>query len=347
MTVISILLLLIILIGLFAPKIIAKSVYEENFGNRFETYEPMSLSIEDFDGLMRQKYTFESNEGQLLTGYSYYKESQTPKAVMVLAHGFGGGGHNTYMHVANFFAQNGYIVFAYDATGNDESEGDGVNGMPQGIIDLDYAIRFVKESEAFAELPIVLWGHSWGAYSTGSVLALHPDVKAAVLVAGFNTSIDVFESEGRKMAGDAVDIILPDAIKYEQKIFGDYANMNCLDGFAATEAGVMILHSADDEIIDKATSYDVFYKKYSSDPRFKFISYENRGHNYIFHSDGARAYITEFNANFDEYIANLEGGFTPEAKAAYLTENLDRMKLYELDNELMEQMLEFYEKHLK
>ncbi len=346
LSIVGVLILLIIIAGLFAPKLITKSVYEENFGSRFETYEPMSLDVQDFDGLMRRKYTFESNNGQLLTGYSYYKENQSPKAVMVLAHGFGGGGHNTYIHVADYFADNGYTVFAYDATANDESEGEAVNGLPQGVIDLDYAIRFVKECEEFSDLPIVLWGHSWGAYSTGSVLSLHPDVKAAVMVSGFNASIDMIESEGRKMVGDAVSFVLPDAKEYEEEIFGDYAKMNCLDGFAATDAGVMIIHSADDNMIDKSISYDVFYENYGSDPRFEFIAYEDKGHSYIFHSDDAIAYLDEFNAEFNKYIEDLEGGFTPEAKAEYFTENLDMVRLNELDCKLMGKMLDFYEKHL-
>ncbi len=343
----GIVLLLITLAGFFAPKIIAKMVYEDNFGGRFETYKPMALSIEDFDGLMREKLTFESNEGQLLTGYHYYKEGQECKAVLVLAHGFGGGGHNNYMHLANYFTDHGYAVFAYDATGNDESEGEAVNGLPQGVIDLDYALRFVKENEELSGLPIVLWGHSWGAYSVGSVLALHPDVKAAVMVSGFNSSMEMFESEGRKIAGDAIDMLLPYVEEYEVEKFGDYANRNCLDGFATTDAGVMILHSADDDMIDKTISYDVFYEKYASDPRFEFLSYEDRGHNYIFHSDAARAYVDEINADFDEYIAGLEGGFTPEVKAEYLNENLDILRLYELDSELMEKMLAFYDGYVE
>jgi hypothetical protein len=62
------------------------------------------------------------------------------------------------MDCANYFAQNGYYVFAYDATGTDESEGNGVGGLPQGVIDLDYAISFVEESKEIPDLPIVLFG---------------------------------------------------------------------------------------------------------------------------------------------------------------------------------------------
>ncbi len=49
-----------------------------------------------------------------------------------------------FMAAANYFTSHGYLVFAYDATGNDDSEGESVIGMEQGIIDLSYAISYVE-----------------------------------------------------------------------------------------------------------------------------------------------------------------------------------------------------------
>jgi len=161
--VICAILLLLILAALILPKPLAMSVYNDNFGKRFTTYEPLAWSIDDFDGLMRDKYTFASDKGQMLTGYKYYRGEEAPKGLVVLAHGFGGGGHRSYMNIADYFAGNGYAVFAYDATGNDESEGEAVGSLPQSVVDLDYALRFVKSNSDFAGLPIALWGHSWAA----------------------------------------------------------------------------------------------------------------------------------------------------------------------------------------
>ncbi len=309
--------LAVLLIGavLVFSQMIAPMIYNDNFGKRFTTYEPFVCSVEEFDGLIRDKYTFESNKGQLLTGYRYYKNDTEAKALMVFAHGFGGGGHNSYMSVINYFADNGFTVFAYDATGNDESEGEAVGGLPQGIIDLDYALRFVKENEDFSGMPIVLWGHSWGAYSVGNAVALHPDVKAAVMVAGFNKSIDVIEAEGRNMAGDAVEMVLEDMEKLEAEKFGEYASLSCSESLGKTSAGIMILHSTDDDMIPKAISYDVLFEKYGSDPRFEFLEFANRGHNYFWVTDDARE---------------------------TLIEQFDKSRFNELDEELMSQMLEFY-----
>ena len=47
------------------------------------------------------------------------------------------------------FTENGYYVFAYDAQGNDGSEGKSISGLPQGIIDLDNAISYAKSLEEY------------------------------------------------------------------------------------------------------------------------------------------------------------------------------------------------------
>ena len=303
--VLGVLIVLLAAAAIILPKPLAMSVYNQFFGVRYTTYEPLAWSIEDFDGLMRDKYTFESNKGQTLTGYKYYKDASETKGLVVLAHGFGGGGHNSYMDVADYFASNGYAVFAYDATGNDESEGEAVGGLPQGAIDLDYALRFVKSNGDFAGLPIVLWGHSWGGYSVCNAAKLHPDVKGIISVAAFNESLDMLESEGRNIAGDAVDFVLPYFEEYEKETFGDYASMSALESLAETEASVMMLHSTDDEMIPIENSFERYYEKFSANDRFTFIRFEDRGHSMIYYSEAARAYHEKFNADADKYVESL------------------------------------------
>ena len=69
------------------------------------------------------------------------------------------------MPVINRLASGGYYVFAYDAHGNDNSGGNSVRGLPQGIADLALAIEHVSCIEEYKGLPVMLFGHSWGAYS--------------------------------------------------------------------------------------------------------------------------------------------------------------------------------------
>ncbi len=341
LSIIFIVLLLIVPFGL------AAMIYEDNFGDRYETYAPMARSMDEFDGLSSQRYTFPSNQGQTLVGYKYYKDPENAKGVVVIAHGLGGGGHNTYMDVADYFASNGYVVFAYDATGNDESGGSSVKGIPQGLIDLNYAVQFVEQTSDFDGLPIMLFGHSWGGYSAGSVLNLHPEVKAVVMVAGFNKSMDIIKEEGRRIAGDMIDALLPYMSLYEKFKFGKYSSYTCINGFDHSDAGVMIIHSTDDEMISGELSYDIFYDLYQDDPRFHFVTYDNRGHNYVYYSEASREYQDTFNKGFEEYVNSLNGELTVDLKASYLKENLDKKSLYDLDKELMDSIVKLYDSYAK
>lgn len=327
-------------------------VYNENFNQRFESYEPYMFYVDDFEGLQRTKYEFFSDKGQKLTGY-LYSMGENQQGIIVMAHGFGGGGHNSYMDCADYFARHGYYVFAYDATGNDESEGGGVGGMPQGVIDLDNAISFVEESGNFPDLPIGLFGHSWGGYSVCSVLTYHPEIKAVVACSGFNASSDIFEAEGKKQAGSGVYMMMPFVKLHERIKYGSYASNTAMDGFSATEAAVMIVHSVDDNVVPVEYGYNIYYEKYKDNPRFRFIRFEDKGHNHVYND---MAYINEYNAEFDKWLEILDYDYNNAEnkerfaadKANYIHNNLDREEWSDmLNSELFGSFVSFYDTHLK
>ncbi len=253
-------------------------IYNFYFGRRFESNPSLMNHVYDFDGLERTRYEFESDKGQTLVGYMYAAGVEQ-KAIIVFAHGYGGGGHNSYMKVINYYAQNGFYVFAYDATGNDESGGKGIGGVPQGLIDLNYAITFVEKSVDFPDLPICLFGHSWGGYSACNVLVYHPEVKSVVECSGPCSSTDLLEGGGKNVVGPMIYILLPVIKTYEKAKFGEYAECNALNGFAATDAPVMVVHSSDDNIVPISYGYDIYYEHYKDDPRFVFKRLEGKGHN--------------------------------------------------------------------
>lgn len=321
-------------------------VYELIFNNSYTTYEPYSLSVEDFDGLKVENCKFESNNGQMLAGYRYYKDSiASPKGLLIIAHGHGGGGQNTYMPIADYFTTAGYKVFAYDATANDNSEGDSLGGLPQGLIDLDYAIRYVEADEEYKELPIVLFGHSWGGYCVTNVLSFHPEVKAVVSAAGFNRSSCMLQSYAERYAGFAATLTMPFVNSYEFIKFGLTANSSAMKAFEASDAGVFIIHSKDDKTVGIDYGYNIYYEKYKDDDRFTFVEYEDRGHGQIYYSDAVREYTTEINEQFDEYFGYVDK-VDPDEKAEYLHEHLDKSKMYELDTKLFSDILEFYDSYI-
>ena len=351
--IIFIVLICIVLLLVAGDWIMTVSIYNDNFDRRFESYEPYMLQVSDFDGLERTRYEFASDKGQKLTGYLYQMadENADPRGIIIFAHGFGAG-HNSYMDCADYFARNGYLVFAYDATGNDESEGKSLGGIPQGVIDLSYAISFVEESGNFPELPIGLFGHSWGGYSACAVLTYHPEVKAVIECCGCNSSSDMFEAGGKDQAGPLIYAMLPFVRLHERIKFGKYASNTAMDGFSASDAAVMVVHSADDGVIPISYGLDLYYGKYKDDPRFRFIRYEDKGHSYIFND---RSYLNSFNSGFDEWLASLDYDYAAKEnqerfsseKAEYIHQNLDRERYsHMLDQEMFGNFLEFYNEHL-
>ncbi len=343
----------IIVMMIIAWWIFCVKMYNENFDVSLESYEPLMLHVEDFVGLECTEYSFPSDKGQMLAGYLYSK-GENQHGTVIIAHGFGAG-HKSYMDISDYFAGNGYYVFAYDATAMDKSEGEGLGGVPQGVIDLDYAISFVESNDDIPDLPIVLFGHSWGGYCVSSVLTYHPEVKAVIECSGFNSSSDMFESGGKSQAGSLIYTMTPFIGIHERIKYGKYAANTAMDGFDSTDAAVMIVHSADDNVIGIEYGLDKYYEKYKDDLRFTFIRFEDRGHNGIF-NDPDTTYADDFNAGFDKWLETLDYDYNAgenkerftEDKANYITENLDHERWsHRLDEGLCAQFLEFYEKSVR
>ena len=265
---------------------------------------------------------------------------------MVISHGLGGGGHNTYMPFIDYFTSNGYYVFAYDARGNDNSGGDAVEGLPQGIICLDNALHHVVAIEEYQDLPITLFGHSWGGYSVGNVLYMHPEIKAAVIIAGFNESEDLLEYQGQQMAGAGVHILMPYLKLYERIKFGkEFTAVSALQGLEKTNAGIMVVHSKDDATVPTKYGYDKFYEAFGNSDRFEFVLYEDKGHDYLFYSEAAWAYREQLNADYKSYVEDNGREYSAETKEEFMNGYLDKKQCFEPDPVLMEQILNMFDEH--
>ena len=350
--IVLIVLAVLIVLGIAGMYALSVMIYNQFFGIRYETYAPMAFSVSDFEALKCEEHFFTSDKGQKLAGYMYTSNDNTHNdKIVVIAHGLGGGGHNSYMDACNYFAANGFAVFAYDVTGNDNSGGESVYGLPQGVIDLDYALDYLQTLDGFADADILLLGHSWGGYSVTNVLTYHPEVKAVVSFSGFDKSSDLIYSQGKAMAGDAVEMIMPFVKFYESITFGEYASNTASKAFEATEAKVMILHSWDDNTVPIEYGYEIWYDKYKDNPRFTFVCFTDKGHSSIMQSEEAREYQKQFKEKGETWREAL--GYDYEAEenaeryeadmAEFYEENFDKKAYgYMLDYEIFDSIFKFY-----
>ncbi len=306
--VIGIVLAVLLIGGTVGLYFLAVSIYDSSFNYRCTTAEESAFDISEFPSMSRQRYTFTSNEGQTLVGYLYAQENldTQEKAVIVFAHGLGAGGQTGYMDMFDYLTAQGYYVFAYDATANDESEGEVIGGLPQGFIDLDYAIDYVYTIEEICDLPVVLMGYSWGGLSVANVLNYHPEVKAVASLAGWNKSMDLIEYRGCQMVGNVAKLLLPFASVHEYLMYGDYAFSTAMKGFSKSDCPVMIVHGEKDDTIPIAYGYETYFEKYGTDNRFVFKCYTDRDHNLLHNADGTLdlALMQEVVNFFDRSLAD-------------------------------------------
>lgn len=317
------------------------AVYETIFSSRFETQGGLELSANDFDGLQVENVTFESSV--TLAGYKYSKNTQNPLGVVIISHGLGGGGHNKFLPYIDALTSSGYLVFSYDAQGNDNSQGDDTGGFPQGIIDLDNAINYVEASAEYKGLPIMLFGHSWGAYSVGSVLNLHPEVSAAVMVSGFDESEELLSHYPRKAVGSATDLLLPYVTLYEKLKFGsEYTDITVTNGIKNSDARVLIAHSKDDQTVPYECGYEKYYRELGQSERVSFISYDDRGHSGLLYSENAVSYQRQIKSEYEAYLKSTNQRATDENEEEFLLSSCDPVKYYEPNPQLLECILELF-----
>ena len=283
MRIVLIVLAMMLLISQAALYFVARHIYDERFKGRCTTSFRDSFELSKFETLAASRYTFKTKQGHQLVGYLYQQNDPefSAKGVVVFAHGLGAGGQNGYMDVFQHLSKQGYYVFAYDATANDESEGENIGGLPQGFIDLDYAIDTVYGIEELQGLPVCLMGYSWGAISVTNVLNYHPEVQAVVSLAGCNRSLDLIEHHGVKMVGKAAKLMMPFAWLHEYLMYGKYAFSTALKGFENSDCKVMIVHGALDQTVPMKYGYDLYFEKYGADDRFVFKKYPYRDHDLV------------------------------------------------------------------
>ncbi len=328
--------LFIILVIIFPC--VTMAIYNKEFGKRYEVREYAAYKIEDFPDLELHRCEVISNKGHKLAAYKYQKKGIARKAVLVMVHGLCGS-HRNYLDLCYYFACQGFTIFTYDATGNGESEGEKVGGFAQGLADLDYVLTFVKKQIEYKDLPILLMGHSWGAYCVGSVLKFHPDVKAVVSISGFDTTAGLLKQYSEVHMGKAVALLMPYVLLYEKICWGKYSGISVCEGFENSNARVMVIHSLDDETIYTENGYGRYFDRFGKDNRFVFKMYSDRAHSYPVNSDKARMIRTEVK---DVYLKRLEEQ-GEEAAKRYIDTEIDRRKWMELDEALMQEILVMFE----
>ena len=192
--------------------------------------------------------------------------------------------------IIRYMVDKNWVVFSYNMTGVDKSEGPGIFGISQTVLDLDAALTYIKVTEPLSELPLMLAGFCSGGYAVCAVLNYNHDITAVVSFAGFNKTLDVINSMAGTELGGIYTIFSPQVWALEKQIFGSIANLTAVDGINRSGIPVMIVHCSNDNVIPAHTISIYAARERITNPNIviKYLEGEAAfGHFFKFHANEA------------------------------------------------------------
>ena len=334
--IISAIVIILLLVALFALAIIILNTAGVN--KRCEGDDNLKyLKAKNFDNLNALPISFKSDKQQTLNGFLYSSAKvDAYKGLIVFSHGMGAG-HLAYTTEINYLAQKGYIVLAYDNTGTCTSEGKKIKGFAQGIIDLKYALDFVKTRDDLKDLSVLLVGHSWGAYSVSNVSALNPsvEIKGIVAFSPFNSMNKLIRDIAKQKTKANLSILSPffDIINFIR--FGKAGNLRSCDSINSNSIPTLIMHGGNDMQVTLKNSPVGKKHKIQDNPNARTVLYDSKYHN-VYLAKEAEQYLNDTFAKIESLGKN-----SPEAYEIY--QNIDYSLITKEDLSVMETVSSFLE----
>ena len=302
------------------------------------------LTCQDVSGYCHDTVHFQSGKA-LLTGYLF--NTTNSNGLIVIAHGLSGGSE-TYLPQIMYFVDKGWSVFSYDCTGSFHSEGVSTVGLAQSVLDLESALRFIENVPELSNLPIMLYGHSWGGYAVTAILNLKQNIKASVSLSGYNSPNEVLTYMLKKLTkGSWISIFAfisrPFIYIFHKVIFGRNATIAAIHGINTSNIPVMIIHGLKDNVIDIDGPSIISKKRQITNQN---IVYEvtKGGHFDVFRTKNASQYMSTLDLEYTQLKSQYNGNIPYERQAEYYSK-IDKKRYCELDDKLMGRIHEFYIKN--
>lgn len=320
-----------------------KIIYDSQFG-RFEPPDPSltsALHYQDLEsGYPRELVSFYSGKNKL-QGYLYPKKGSL--GLVVVVHGLGGGA-DSYLPQIKYFLDQGWSVFAYDATGSYNSEGEGTRGFPQALVDLDAALSFIKSRKDLNNLPLLVFGHSWGGYAAANILHFDHELAGVVSISAPNSALEMILEQGSHMLGPVIYAQRPFLWFYQWLLYGKTASLTAVEALNKTSVPVLIVHGTADTVVDYYGSAIINKRMEITNPKVRFLALEEEGqndHNNIFRSKEALAYITPLNQEYRAVFDQYEGKVPEEVRREFYA-RVDRRLANDINRGLMDEIHSFF-----
>lgn len=303
-------------------QIFRKRTYEDATNPGWERYDEI-----DKNKYPREKLTIKSGFNKL-AGFLYGSENTNGLIVISLGTEESEDGK---LSIIKYFVDHNWKVLVYDYTGCYASEGDSMIGYQQMPKDLDAVLNYVEHSNRFNNVPVVLFGHSLGGYTSASSLQYGHKVKGAIIGSGFDSPRQVWVDSTimyQKLFGKS-----PEEVEKYAKYADFYitfkskgnADFSAVDGINSTNVPVLVLSGSNDEMYEKKMSEIYIKRDKITNPNCEFKLMEKEKHNT--HND---FWYTDAAVDYRAKVDNKE-----------ITENINRELYNEIDAELLDYVNNF------
>lgn len=322
-----------------AATIVVTVLMNKKFGRA--DYLPQEVSADYFyahfeDDYPRENVSFKSG-ANTLQGYIYGAEND--KGLLVFAHGISNG-HENYLKTLLWFVDNGWRVFAYDASGSGHSEGVGTMGLPQSALDLDAALNYIEADAELSALPRFLMGHSWGGYAVTAVLNFGHKVNGVASVSGYAVPVEMIYEYAKMYVGEARFLIYPSICLYNGLLFGEHAGLSAIDGINSTDTPILIIHGTEDEVIGYEQSAIMHKRSLITNPNAEFLTLDGVNHKGMF--DTPEGFAVK--QNIKETVSEMKKqGKTSESDLAEVYRSADLDAANQPNVEFLSQIENFFE----
>ncbi len=340
----------VVLAGLAAASaagiLTVRGIFHKVFARQEKEDDAISLRYKDMSGLVRKKVTIVSGSTHL-TGYLYGEE--TAKGLVVVCHGIASGGEDN-LSMVKYMLDDGYQVFTFDYTGVYESEGASSVGFYQAVKDLNAVMGYIEATSSLKDLPVFLYGHSWGGYTAAAELNFRHNIAGVITISGFASPMAVTkEVAKRAMPSLLAEFLLPFAALYQRVVFGKNYNLSAVEGINSCDVPVLIMHGKDDEVIGYEGSSIIAQRSHITNPNVEYYT-EARpgksGHMGIFFTKGGTAYYLAKKEEL-KMLHDLYYNRVPQNVLTKWFSRLDKKQANDIDPLFAKTVLDFLDKNCK
>ena len=301
------------------------------------------LSRKDFPALANREEVYFYSGPNRLAGYIY--RADVSRGVVLYVHGMAGMADDQYAIGQNYFLTHGYSVFAIDLTASGRSEGHGVPGLHQSALDVFSAIKYLQNRPDFENMPLYLFGHSWGGYGVAASLAFRPKVNAVVSLSGFDTPLKEMVSIPSAKIGLPVLLPRDDIEEPLHRRGGEYYDLCASKAILDSGVPTLIFHGEQDTTVPLkgASIFEV-----AEGSNVEKVLCPSKVHMDIFFTDASNAYANQvlsmandLSGRYGKAIANV-----PPAELNAFLKSFDPRMTSVLDDAVFGRIDAFFASHL-